>query len=66
MKFELDEAQVAKFTAWAKEQAAKKTNRDATGFRYSFNFMPSGLGPTINVVDLLLNETLDLTDYDNI
>lgn len=64
ISFHLDAQQTTKFREWKSQQIAKVKTRDATGFRFTFSFTPSGLGDTIKVLDLVTKEELDLTDLD--
>lgn len=65
MKFEITHKQYKLYDNWKKNQKEKNPNIATAGGRWTFTFTPSGIGMTIKVTDNELNETLDLTDYDN-
>lgn len=59
-QFTLTDTQVAAFNQWAKE---RPVSRAADGGQFEFRFFITGIGVVVKVVDLVSNETLDLTDY---
>ena len=63
--FELDENETKKFEKWKKKQMKKNDKLPTAGERFQFSFIPTGFGMITEAKDLLLNETIDLTDFDN-
>lgn len=64
-KFQLDETQIKKFEKWKKKQKKKDPTTFTAGERWTFMFTPTGLGLVVHVKDNLINEEIDLTDWDN-
>lgn len=66
----LDEKQTALMSEWARKNDEEwlkdhpTFNVGAIGGRYTFSFTPTSLGMVIEVTDNLVNNSLDLTDYD--
>lgn len=64
-KFELDEQEIAKFEEWQKSQEEKHPGHHTTiGGRWSFTFIPTGIGNIVKAADFETNEEIDLTDYE--
>lgn len=61
MKFDLNEKELATLEAWQKEIKNKFGNYG--GFKYTFT--PTGIGTGISVYSDLLDESLNITDYDS-
>ena len=64
-KFELDETQIKQFEKWKKKQTKKDSSNFTAGERWSFTFIPSGIGLMIHVKDNITNDEIDLTDWNN-
>jgi hypothetical protein len=63
--FKMSDIEAAKVDAWLNVQGAKAEDNSTSGGRYSFTFVPTGIGTVIKVKDDLLNEEIDATDYSN-
>lgn len=61
--FRMSDAEAAKVDTWIKEQDLKAEDISTSGGRYSFIFSPTGIGTAIKVIDNLLKEEIDATDY---
>jgi hypothetical protein len=66
-KFELTDKEQETIDIWQKKQR-KKENKTTTaiGGRWTYQFTPTGIGTFIKVFDNLLDEEIDITDYDNL
>lgn len=55
-----------KANEWIDEQVEKHKHKGVTsGERFGYQFIPTGLGVCISVIDLLTGESKDVTDYSN-
>ena len=64
MKFEISDKEQEKINEWINSQRLKKTLSSTSGGRFSYIFNQTSIGYTVGVIDNLLNESLDVTDYD--
>jgi hypothetical protein len=63
MKFELTPEEEKQVEKWKKKQQKKKADSFALGERWTYSFTPTGMGVITVIHDNLLDEELDLTDY---
>jgi len=61
--FTLTPEQVQRIEAWKDEHNRGKYS-GAIGGRYTYSFTPTSLGVIVKVRDNLINEELDVTEYD--
>lgn len=55
-----------KANEWIDEQVEKHKHKGVTsGERFGYQFIPTGLGVCVSVIDLLTGESKDVTDYSN-
>jgi hypothetical protein len=62
IKFALTQEETNKFYTWSE---GHEPSLDAIGTQYMFSFIPTGLGTITTVTNLVTNEELNLTDYEN-
>lgn len=63
--FKMSKTEETKAKAWEEIQTAKNNKQTTTiGGRFSYTFTPTSVGVAVVVRDNLLNESLDVTDYD--
>lgn len=71
--FTITADQLEKLGRWQEIQDQKVADRQGRSFPnygcagggYSYIFGPCGIGTTVRVQNLLTNDTIDLSDYDN-
>lgn len=62
--FEMSDTEEAKAKAWEATQLEKNNCMPTLGERFSYTFTPTSIGVAVSVTDNMLNEKLDVTDYD--
>lgn len=65
IKFELNEVEEKSANDWMdKQKKKKKTPKSTSGGRFCYKFTITSVGDGITIIDNLLNEEKDITDYD--
>jgi hypothetical protein len=62
--FKLEGLEESRANHWIKLQKKKDPSNFTIGERWSYIFTPTGLGTMVIIKDNLLEETMDVTDYD--
>ena len=62
-KFELTPEEEKQVDKWKKKQQKKNSDTFTLGERWTYSFTPTGMGVITKINDNLLDEELDLTDY---
>tara|TARA_X000000368_G_scaffold24442_1_gene18630 strand:+ start:965 stop:1420 length:456 start_codon:yes stop_codon:yes gene_type:complete len=66
LTFVVETSEQDKANEWIDEQVEKHKHKGVTsGERFGYQFIPTGLGVCVSVVDLLTGESKDVTDYSN-
>lgn len=64
-KFDLNEKEEQSANEWIKKQKEKKKSPTTTiGGRFSYKFTPTGIANGVIIIDNLLKEEQDISDYD--
>jgi len=64
IKFDLTEKEEQSINIWIEEQKKKKEKVTTIGGRFTYCFSPNSVGMGVTVIDNLLGDKLDATDYD--
>jgi len=64
MKFKLKGKELKSAKKFIKKQKKKDSRIATAGERWTYSFIPSGLGTVVKITDGLLGDTKDLTDWD--
>ena len=65
-KFGLSRYEIEVFEEWEEKQRKKNnSNHSTVGGRFSFTFIPTGIGTIVEAFDHELNEKKVLTNFDN-
>ena len=66
LTFVVETSEQDKANEWIDEQVEKHKHKGVTsGERFGYQFIPTGLGVCVSVIDLLTGESKDVTDYSN-
>ncbi len=65
-KFEMNDNEKAKARDWIKNHKCKEFRQSSTGEQYVYEFMPGGLCTGIKVRCIFCDETVDVTDVENL
>lgn len=66
MTFQLNSNQLKRFRKWAKSLPKNEDPLDSfCTSRFTFSFIPSGIGDTVTVEDCITGINFDLTDEDD-
>ena len=66
LTFVVETSEQDKANEWIDEQVEKHKHKGVTsGERFGYQFIPTGLGVCVSVVDILTGESKDVTDYSN-
>lgn len=64
INFDLNEKEEKAINEWIIAQRKKKEKTTTIGGRFTFCFTPTGVGVGISIIDNLLGDKIDVTDYD--
>jgi hypothetical protein len=66
LTFVVETSEQDKANEWIDEQVEKHKHKGVTsGERFGYQFIPTGLGVCVSVIDILTGESKDVTDYSN-
>jgi hypothetical protein len=63
--FSLSASETAKARAWEREQIAKADKPATIGGRFQYRITPTAVGLVVKVYDTLLQEEIEVTEYEN-